>query len=126
MRQWERAYIGNEISQEAFGRTYRPLDERYLQIEKEQPRLQAELDVLKIDFLSSDQIISDASDLFHQWPQLSGEQKRSLVEAITDRIVIGRDDVEIDLIALPYGAIASNKATQSHGFIAAISWKRAG
>jgi site-specific DNA recombinase len=126
MQRWKNAYMKDEISLDAFGREFRPLDERYRQIDLERPRLQAELDALKIDLLSSDQIVSDATDLFRQWPQLTDDQKRNLVEAITDRIVIGADDIEINLIALPYGVIADNKATQRHGFIAATSWNRAG
>lgn len=126
MEKWYRAYMEDEIGKEAFGREYRPLDDRYQQIEEELPRVQAELDLLKIDYLSSDEIISEATDLFQQWPTMKQEAKRQLVEAITDQIVIGGDEVVIDLVALPSFGIDGNKATRSQGFIAATSWKRAG
>jgi len=65
------------------------------------PRLQAELDALKINQLSSEEIIAEASDLYGRWPHLSFEEKRRIVESITEKIVIGKDDVSISLCYLP-------------------------
>lgn len=126
MAKWSKAYMDDAISSEAFAREYRPLDTRYEQIEKELPRLQAELDVLRVDYLSSHEIVAEASNLFSQWPSMSLETKRQLIEAITDNLVIGKDEVAINLIALPNFVIDANKATRPQGFIAATIWKRAG
>lgn len=126
MDRWSKAFMDDEISQAAFAREYRPLDERYQQIEDELPRLQAELDVLKIDYLSSDKILSEAADLFTQWPSMELEARRALVEAVVDTITIGKEDVSIDLIALPSFGSGDYKATPEQGFIAAINWNRAG
>lgn len=135
-------YQSGEIDKEGFGRKYRPLSEREKQLADAIPEAQAELDVLKIGHLSQAEIVSEARDLYTRWPQLPYEERRRIVEAITERIVVGKGEVEISLFYAPpvpsrggsggstppegggsplspqdYG----NKSTQLHGFIAAIS-----
>jgi restriction endonuclease S subunit len=56
-RQMEKVYslyLADEISTEGFGRQYRPLEERLGQLEEEVPRLEGELDFLRIEYFSSD------------------------------------------------------------------------
>ncbi len=65
------------------------------------PRLEAERDVMKIQFLSSDAVIADARDLDGRWDKLSPEDKRAIIEAITERITIAKGDITIDLLYLP-------------------------
>jgi len=96
-----RAYIDDEISMENFGRQYRPLESRLKQIEDRIPELQAEIDFLKIQYLSSDQILQEAKDLYSRWPELTSEEKRKIVENITEKIIVGKDDVTINLCYLP-------------------------
>lgn len=95
------AYMDDEITKESFGQRYRPLEERLAQLEEQIPTLQGEIDFLKIQYLSSDQILSEAKDLHSRWPDLVFEEKRKIVESITDNITIGKDDVTIDLCYLP-------------------------
>jgi site-specific DNA recombinase len=101
MEQVYRAYIKDEIPVEGFGTLYRPLDERLKQLGEEIPRLQGETDFLRIQYLSSDEILSEARDLYSRWEQLTFEEKRQIVEAIVERIIIGDDEVEIHLSYLP-------------------------
>jgi len=96
-----RAYIDDEISMESFGRQYRPLESRLKQIEDRIPELRAEIDFLKIQYLSSDQILHEAKDLYSRWPELVAEEKRKIVENITEKIIVGKDDVTINLCYLP-------------------------
>jgi site-specific DNA recombinase len=130
-------YLADQITKEGFGARYHPLAERLKQLEEEQPKLQAEIDVMKISYLSSDQILSDARDLYTRWPSLPAGEKRHIVEAITERITVGKDEVEIHLSALGAPAAplkinaqsaldAGAMATKLHGFIALTSWTRAG
>jgi len=84
-----------------FGRQYRPLESRLKQIEDRIPELQAEIDFLKIQYLSSDQILQEAKDLYSRWPELTSEEKRKIVENITEKIIVGKDDVTINLCYLP-------------------------
>lgn len=94
-------YLAGELTKEDFGRRHRPLSERRTQLEDELPRLQAELDVLRISTLSRQEALESAPDLTERWPDLPLPEKRQIIEAITDRIVIGKDDVEITLLHLP-------------------------
>jgi Protein of unknown function (DUF5131) len=52
-----RLYLDKEISSEAFGRFFRPIEERQKQLEEETSKLQADVDPLKIDSFSRDQVI---------------------------------------------------------------------
>jgi site-specific DNA recombinase len=96
-----RLYMADQISPEGFGKQNKPLEERAKQLEEEIPNLQGEIDFLKIHYLSSDQILTNARDLYSRWPDLKAEERRKIVENITERIVIGKDDVTIELCYLP-------------------------
>jgi hypothetical protein len=94
-------YLDDQIPKDGFGLKYKPLDERAKQIENQIPAVQAELDFLNIQFLSSDQILHEAKDLYSRWPALEETEKRRIIECITDRIEIGQDDISIHLSYLP-------------------------
>jgi site-specific DNA recombinase len=113
-------YAARELTKEDFGRRHRPLSERRGQLEDELPRVQAELDILRISTFSRKEALGEARDLTARWADLPLQEKRQIVEAITDRIVIGKEDVEITLLHLPSGS-DSQKATRPHGFMAATS-----
>ena len=65
------------------------------------PELQAEIDFLKIQYLSSDEVLNEAKDLHSRWPQLNHDEKRKIIESITDRISVGQDDIHINFSYLP-------------------------
>lgn len=119
-------YAAKALSTEDFARRHSPLSVRRIQLEDELPRLQAELDVLRITAASREEILEEARDLTTRWPDLPDQEKRQIVEAITEKIIIGREDVEIMLLHLPEAGTRIDKATRPQGFMAATSWKRAG
>ena len=86
-----------------FGRRLKPLSERRAQIEEELPRLEAQRDVLKIGMVSNEEILEDTKDLANRWPDLPWERRRQIVEAITDRLVISKEGVEVALLQVPFG-----------------------
>jgi site-specific DNA recombinase len=94
-------YMADQISPEGFGRTYRPLEERQQAIEDELPRLQGEVDFLKIQYLGKDEILAETRDLYDRWPLLTAQEKRAIVEAIVHEVQIGKEAVEIDLSPFP-------------------------
>jgi len=94
-------YINEELDTKGFGRKNRPLQEQYKQIEDQIPELQAEIDFLKIQYMSSDEILSEAKDLYSRWPKLNQEEKRKIIETITENIIIGQEDITINLCYLP-------------------------
>jgi len=94
-------YIDDHITTEGFGKRYKPLEERFKQIEDKIPELQAEIDFLKIQYLSSDQILNETKNLYSRWAELTSEEKRKIVENITEKITVGKEDVTINLCYLP-------------------------
>ena len=97
-------YFGEHVTKEGFTVKYTPLSERMKQLDDQIPTLQGELDFLKIQHLSQEEVISEATDLYTRWPALEHEEKRRIVETITQRITIGKSEVEIDLCYLPNSA----------------------
>lgn len=96
-------YLSNNLSPEDFGRRQRPISERRTQIEEELPRVQAQLDVMRVGIASHAATLDEARDLWANWERLEREDKRSVIEAITEKIVIGKEDVDIFLLHLPSG-----------------------
>jgi len=97
-------YLADEISRDGFGSRYHPLEERMKQITDQMPHLQAEIDFLKVQYLSSDEIFTEARDIYSRWPELEQTEKRKIIENILEKIVIGKEDVSINLCYLPSSA----------------------
>jgi site-specific DNA recombinase len=93
--------IGGELTKEDFAKFYKPSETRLRQIENQMPELQAEIDFLKIQQLSADTVIQDAKDLYTNWPNLPFEEKRSIIETITEKIIINTDSIDISLAYAP-------------------------
>lgn len=96
-----RLHMEGQLDGEGFGRFYRPLQERQKQLDDEVPRLQAEVDVLKIDHLSMGQVLVEAQDLYSRWPHLNREEKHRVIESITEKVVVGNGEIDISLCHLP-------------------------
>ncbi len=94
-------YIDEKIDGEGFNQFYKPLQERQRQLDEEIPSRQAEVDLLRVNHLSADHVPTEASDLHARWPALSREEKQGIVESITESIVIGKDEIHINLCHLP-------------------------
>ena len=95
-------YVDSKLDGEGFAKFYKPLEERRRQLEEATLKLQAELDVLKIEHLSADQIVSEAQDLYGRWHFLEREEKHRIIESLTERITIGPgDEIAISLCYLP-------------------------
>lgn len=137
-------YMDEQISAEGFGRQHKPLEERFFQLEKELPKLQSEIDQLKVQNLSSEEILIQAKDLYTRWPSLSREEQQKIVEVITESIIIHEDEIEINFHYIPFFSPSSptntpptninnpsssnsnNKATHRQGLAATTRRKRAG
>ena len=94
--------LGNEMTKETFAQHHKPLEERLVQIQEKLPELQAEVDFLKIQYLSSDVVLSESKDLYDRWPVLEFDDKRNIIETITDSITVGGEDISINLSYLPH------------------------
>lgn len=94
-------YLNDQITGEGFKREYGPLEQRLAELSNEIPRLQAEADLLRMQYLSRDELLHEAQNLYGNWSALTFEEKRQLVENIVERITIGPDEIEIALSYLP-------------------------
>ncbi|MBL6752062.1 MAG: recombinase family protein [Nevskia sp.] len=94
-------YQSSAINKDLFARKYQPLEKRSSEIENELPQLRAELDVLRINHLSQEDIISNARNLYDRWPELAVDEKRRIAESVVERIVIGEGEIEFAYLYAP-------------------------
>ena len=90
-------YMEGGLTVAQFKERYQPLDERKTQIQAELPKLEAELDVLRIDGLTTEQIMSEVRDLHGRWPKMGLDEKRKIVEMLVKDIRIGDGEITISL-----------------------------
>lgn len=88
-------YLAGQIGKENFAKFFNPLDEQFKQIQASIPDIQAEIDFMKIEYLNGDTVISEAKSLYEKWQSIVHEEKRNIVEQITDRIIIEGDRIRI-------------------------------
>jgi site-specific DNA recombinase len=101
MRQTHQLYLNKQISGDGFRDLYAPAEERKGQLEAELPKLQAEVDFLKVNKLSADDVVHESATLHERWPDMPTDDKRKIVEALIERIVIGEKDIDITYSYLP-------------------------
>jgi site-specific DNA recombinase len=105
-----RAYVSDQLSVEGFGRQYGPLETRLHQLEEELPRLQGETDFMRIQLISRSDALSGGKDLADRWCSLDQSEKRQIVEALVERISVGKDEIAIDLGCFPSAAEIAGKS----------------
>jgi site-specific DNA recombinase len=90
-------YLDDVITTQGFGERYKPLEGRAKELADEIPRLQGETDFLAIQHLSSEEIVSEAQDLYGRWDTLVPTEKRTVVETVLERITVSDETVSISL-----------------------------
>lgn len=93
--------LNGELSKADFQVFYDPLQKRLREIEDNIPKIQAEIDFLKIQALSSETLLEDANDLYQSWDNLTLQEKRTIVESITEEIEVTEDSINIEFSYLP-------------------------
>jgi site-specific DNA recombinase len=101
MTRTHRLYVQEQITAQGFGEFYKPAETRLNQLVAELPKLQAEVDFLKVNKLSADDVLHEANSLYERWPSLPTEDKRKIVEALIEKIVIGNGEIDITFSHLP-------------------------
>jgi len=103
-----------ELSPDDFTRYYAPLKERADALGNTVAELESLVDVLRIQHLSSDEVIRKSRDLYTQWPELPFDEKRAIVELITESIIVGTEDITITYSHLPAPLHPTNPGTNRH------------
>ena len=101
MHQTHQLYLHKQISGDGFRDLFAPAEERMKQLQAELPKLEAEVDFLKVNKLSADDVLHEANTLHDRWPKLPFEDKRKIVEALIEKIVIGNGEIDITFSHLP-------------------------
>jgi site-specific DNA recombinase len=114
VEEWLALRVSGEFSKDDFAKVYRPVEEQLRQIEKQIPILEAERDFLKIQYLSNDTIIQEAKDLYTRWPELPFEEKRNIIETITEKIVVDTNTIKISLSYIPTTHPSQNPGKRQH------------
>lgn len=108
MRKTYELYQRDQISAEGFGKIYRPLEGQEQALATELPKLEGELAALETRQLAADEVVAEALALHKNWPSYTPEQKRQIIESITDKIVINGNEIELSLCCMP----SSEKSTK--------------
>lgn len=101
IRRTHELYLQGQIAVERFGEFNKPFEEQLQQLQGEAAKLQADVDFAKVKDLSAEEIVQEAENLYSRWPQLAVEDKRKIVESITEKIVIGKEGIDITLAYMP-------------------------
>jgi predicted ATPase with chaperone activity len=81
---------------------------------------------MRVGLASHGETLEEARDLWNRWNELSQEDKRSVIEAITERIIVGKEDVEIHLLYLPSGPSGQEHDRSGNGSMKATRACRCG
>jgi len=101
MHQTHQLYLKQQISGDGFKDLYAPSEQRLRQLQAELPRLEAEVDLLKVNKLSAEDVLHESNTLYDRWPTLPNDDRRRVVEAIIEKIVIGDGEIDITFSHVP-------------------------
>jgi site-specific DNA recombinase len=118
MEELEDMRIKREITSERFVARYKPLEEQQAGLQEQIAELEGTIGMLQVQRLSSDTVLHEAKKLYRQWPQLPFEDRRTLVETITEHIGIDNDtdEVTIRFSYLPAPHLPQNTGTKQHNY----------
>lgn len=94
-------YLDDQITAKMLGDFFKPAEERLNQLQAELPRLEAEVDFLKVNRLSADDVIHESDTLYDRWPSLASQDKRKVMEALVEKLVIGNGEIDITFSHVP-------------------------
>ena len=105
MKQTHQLFLNKLITPQGFSDLYNPAEAQLNQLLAELPKLEADVSRLKVDQVSVEEVIFESKNLYEQWPKMEVDRKRSIVEAIFEKIEIGEQDgkgkIKISYSGLP-------------------------
>lgn len=103
-------FHNGQVDQNMFKEYHEPLYTELKQHEESILEIQSTIDSLNLQTLSSDQVLHEARGLNNRWEQYSNEEKRFIIDNITESITIGKEDIEIQLKYIPTLAEQPNES----------------
>lgn len=101
-----------KIATERFNEYYDNPNEQIQQLKTKIPEIEGQVLALKDQFKSSGYIIEEARSLYENWDILTKQQKRNIIEIITEKIIVSEQEVQINLNYIvpqnPSSKLASN------------------
>lgn len=104
-----KGYLSDKLTPARFGELESQAEARLHEIDKGIAALEGEIAAHQVTKDSSEEVIANARDLYGRWDDLSYEAKQSIIETITDEIVIGDRDVAVHLHYVPVSPEAGKK-----------------
>jgi site-specific DNA recombinase len=98
-------YQSGLITKKDFAERYQKQRSRVEQIQEELPVLRGQRDALKSALTSKEDVLSGGRDLVERWEGLPLADKRHILEAILDGVVIGKGEVEFNFLYRPSLAV---------------------
>ena len=105
-----------EIPIKGFKQRYEPLFNEHERILLSIEEKSAELEISKQKKKLNENVIDGAKELYQSWKKLSKIEKRNLIETVTEKIIIGNADIDIQLAGhLPRPKKGDKMATDTYG-----------
>jgi len=101
MTRTHKLYVDGEITAQGFGTFYRPAEDRLNQLNSALPKLQAEVDLLRVNNVSGDEVLAEAQMIYPRWPKMTIEEKRPIVQALIEKVIVGKGEVELSFSYAP-------------------------
>ncbi len=101
MKQTHRLYVEGHITPQGFGEFYKPAEEQLNQLLAELPRLQGEVDFIKVNQISGEDVLSEADTLHSRWPSMTIDDRRKIAETLCEKITIGESKIRITFTGSP-------------------------
>ena len=94
MTRTHRLYLDSAVEPETFKALFGPLETRLKQLQSDIPKLEAELDLKRVNDLTAEVVKKEATDLYGRWQDMDSEEKRGILENIVQRITIDAEKKE--------------------------------
>jgi len=82
MRKVYQLYQSDQVSQDGFGKLYKPMEDQERDLASELPKLQGEIVAPEMQQLSANEIAAEATDFHKRWLSFKADEKPRIIESI--------------------------------------------
>jgi len=113
-------YMEEALTVDSFKEKYSPLEEQVKALKNSIEELENDLQFLEISDTQIEKIVSKGKSVAESWSSLSQENKRQVIESITEKIIVSENSIDISFTYAPL-LKQGKKATHQQGLQAATS-----